>query len=788
MTQRRIRLSLFLFLFLPALFLPKATLAQSNNPEAEPAMPAQAAEALRAALFQSQFNITSEPAAAQAQLAQAVTLYQGSWTAPLVEGAPTADQRVREGLTAAQAAVESGDAVALAVARTQVWTGLLDGAQQLVVQAANVGEVETAQQWLAVREFRHATRFSRPNADATLALAGLRNGTLALEEALTAVQADLLDTYQARMTEALHDLTAADEQGFAMRRAEHAALAQGYFTILLPAYQDQRDAATATAASAAFAALTDAAQSGQPLATATAKVTEALSGFRAAPLNPAEQQRRAGQLLRFLALVPVEYGRGVRNGVVTTDLEIREAITFRSGAEAAFRDLETLLAASDPDQTAAAAALFGELDEHLSAAGAHTTVADPAAIQATTDQLLALLQSIMPAAWLQGDRNADFDVIATALDGMETAVREGQYALAESARLEAYAILESGPEAKLTAFAPQMVTPIEDLFWYGQGEQKGLAYLIGQEAAASEIAASRQALNVQLAEAQRLVSGDVAPAAIMSNAALIVFREGLEAVLILASLLASLRIGTRRHLRAPLWVGAGMALLATALTWVLARTALTAMARYGERLEAVVSLIAVAVLLLIMNWFFHELYWTGWMANFHSQKHRLVKQSAGQFIGLLLLGFSSIYREGFETVLFLQALVLDAGNAVVLGGVAIGLAATAVIGWLVFGLQARLPHKKMLIATGILIGVVLLMMVGNTVHVLQVVGWLPIHPIRWLTLPYWSGMWLGIYATWEGIGLQVAAGTFVIGSYFLAEHLQKRKHAQAMARHATAAT
>lgn len=611
---------------------------------------------------------------------------------------------------------------------------------------------------------------------------------MTVDDTLTALSADLLDTYQARLTEALHDLTAADQQGFAMRRAEHAALAQGYFAILRPAYQEQRGSEAASKASAAFAALTTATQDGQVIATAATEVNTALEGFRAAPLSPAEQRRRAGQLLRFLSLVPVEYGRGVHDGIVTTDLEIREAITFRSGAEAAFRDLETLLAAQDAAQTATAAALLSQLDQQLTQAGAHTQVADPATVQATTDQLVAVLQAVMPIEWRQGDSNADFDVIASALDQMEAAARDGQYDLAESARLEAYAILESGPEAKLTAFAPQMVTPIEDLFWYGQGEQKGLAYLISQKASDREIAASRQALSLELAEAQRLVTGDVAPAAIMSNAALIVFREGLEAVLILASLLASLRMGTRRHLRTPLWVGAGVALLASALTWLLARTMLTALARYGERLEAVVSLIAVAVLLLILNWFFHEMYWTGWMANFHQQKHRLVQQGAGQFIGLLVLGFSSIYREGFETVLFLQALVLDAGNTVVLAGVAIGLAATAVVGWLVFGLQARLPHKKMLIATGVLIGAVLLMMVGNTVHVLQVVGWLPIHPLGWVTFPYWSGMWLGLYATWEGIGLQLAAGTFVIGSYFLAERLQKRKHAQAVARHVPAAT
>ena len=64
---------------------------------------------------------------------------------------------------------------------------------------------------------------------------------------------------------------------------------------------------------------------------------------------------------------------------------------------------------------------------------------------------------------------------------------------------------------------------------------------------------------------------------------------------------------------------------------------------------------------------------------------------------------------------------------------------------------------------------VLLAMVGNTVHVMQSVGWLPITPIQGVYLPFWVGQWFGVFATWQGIILQVIAGVFVIGSYFLAE-------------------
>ncbi len=90
-------------------------------------------------------------------------------------------------------------------------------------------------------------------------------------------------------------------------------------------------------------------------------------------------------------------------------------------------------------------------------------------------------------------------------------------------------------------------------------------------------------------------------------------------------------------------------------------------------------------------------------------------------------------------------------------------------------LERKLPHKKMLIATGLMITWVLIVLVGQTVQVMEKVGWLPVTPIEGLHLPYWSGVWFGLYPTWEGILAQTAAATFVIGSYFAAEHLRRRK-------------
>jgi high-affinity iron transporter len=60
---------------------------------------------------------------------------------------------------------------------------------------------------------------------------------------------------------------------------------------------------------------------------------------------------------------------------------------------------------------------------------------------------------------------------------------------------------------------------------------------------------------------------------------------------------------------------------------------------------------------------------------------------------------------------------------------------------------------------------------------MQVIGWLPITPIQGVFIPYWMGQWFGLFATWQGILLQIVALIVVIGSYFLAEY-QTKQHRQ----------
>jgi high-affinity iron transporter len=187
-------------------------------------------------------------------------------------------------------------------------------------------------------------------------------------------------------------------------------------------------------------------------------------------------------------------------------------------------------------------------------------------------------------------------------------------------------------------------------------------------------------------------------------------------------------------------------------------------------------LLAVIVLLVVMNWFFHKVYWGGWIC-FHNKRKRELQAGAKNsqitkrslLWGLGLLGFSSLYREGFEVVLFLQSYYLKMGWKPVLFGSVLGLIFSGLVGVLTFVAHRRLPYRKMLVLTGTLLGVVLLVMVGEQAQEMQLAHWIPTTKIDWLSgIPDWAGVWFSVYPTVETLVAQFLAALVVVGSYFLA--------------------
>ncbi len=266
--------------------------------------------------------------------------------------------------------------------------------------------------------------------------------------------------------------------------------------------------------------------------------------------------------------------------------------------------------------------------------------------------------------------------------------------------------------------------------------------------------------------------------AVVLDSALLVFREGLETILVLAAVTASM-VGATRVYRRPIALGAGAGFLASVATWFLAAWVLGQLGAGGLAVQAATGLLAVIVLLVVMNWFFHKVYWTGWIQNRNKHKRALLSRDGvdrrrATIWGLIALGLTSVYREGFEIVLFLQNLRLSYGAGTVLEGVALGLALTALVGGITFFAHRHLPYKRMLVLTGVMLGVVLIVMVGESVQEMQLAGWLPETAVA-LSIPGWVGLWFAVFPTVEGLLAQVLAAGLVLGSYFGAEYWRVKR-------------
>ena len=262
-------------------------------------------------------------------------------------------------------------------------------------------------------------------------------------------------------------------------------------------------------------------------------------------------------------------------------------------------------------------------------------------------------------------------------------------------------------------------------------------------------------------------------AAILS-CGILVFREGLEAILVLSAITATVMKKKQSNYGKGISVGAGLGIIATIVTWFLVVAILSDINLPELDIQAATGLLAIVVLLVVMNWFFHKIYWTGWITN-HTKRGRNLLESSNNsyymFRGLVLLGFTAIYREGFEIVLFLQQLRLRDGNTIVLAGALIGTALTAIVAVLTFAAHKHLPYKKMLVFTGVLLGVVLLVMVGESIQEMQQANWIPTSHIN-ISLPQWLGMWFAVFPNWQGLLAQAAAVLIVLGSYLSVEHMK----------------
>ena len=463
-------------------------LAAAGPAAAAPAEPWRAAAEVRDGLFDAQSALLLDERGADRHVEHAADAYAGPLRTVLRRADPAAHREILGGL---RRAARAETPIALAAVRGTVQAALFRGALAATLAAIERRDVPAARSWLLLREFRTPTRYTRPGADATLALRALERRRTSTGAARLAVVKDVLDATQGRARERVDELARLGERGFATRRAEVAAQLAGAWKMLAPRYGRERGPLAARAATRAFAQLRRAALASDEAGVERLQkaVAAALSSFTAAPLTDTEQARRANQLLRFVALIAVEYDHGVEDGRVTIPFEIQEGLAFSKAARAAFMDLQGTLTQLDRRATVASAERLGALDSILRSAQVRPRpVPSVNDVKARVEALEEQLGAVFPDEWEKASDEGDFDLIQISLDRLEQQVAAGQYRQAEQTRIELYAILEFGPERRLVVFDPGLVASLEGLIWFGHDGRPGLAELVSGRAPRKEYA------------------------------------------------------------------------------------------------------------------------------------------------------------------------------------------------------------------------------------------------------------------------------------------------------------
>lgn len=230
-----------------------------------------------------------------------------------------------------------------------------------------------------------------------------------------------------------------------------------------------------------------------------------------------------------------------------------------------------------------------------------------------------------------------------------------------------------------------------------------------------------------------------------SNAFAIIVREGLEAALILAAILALLRMTGAVEAIRYIHLGWILALVSGFLTWALAQTVLTFSGSHRESMEGVTTVMAAIVLFYVGYWLHTKAEARKWQKFIHDKVHGAL--SGRRILALIGVSFFAVYREAFEVVLFYQVLWLQSPNThqPVIWGFLAGAAALSLMVFALLRLGLKIPIKYFFGATGSLLYLLAFVFVGQGVKELQAAGWFSVTPLRF---PPPVGP-LGLYPTLE---------------------------------------
>ena len=234
------------------------------------------------------------------------------------------------------------------------------------------------------------------------------------------------------------------------------------------------------------------------------------------------------------------------------------------------------------------------------------------------------------------------------------------------------------------------------------------------------------------------------------NSALIILREGLEAALILAAILAMLKVMGATQATRYIHLGWILALVAGGLTWLLTQTIVTVTGQHRESMEGFISVFAAVALFYVGYWLHTRSEARKWHDFIQDKVKNVISNK--KLFGLMGISFFAVYREAFEIVLFYQALWLqnEPGHGAIIWGFVAGLFALSLVTFAILKLGLKIPLKYFFGATGTLLYIMAFIFAGNGINTLQAAGLISSTPLTFVPqVPL-----LGIYPTLQTLAAQ----------------------------------
>lgn len=239
--------------------------------------------------------------------------------------------------------------------------------------------------------------------------------------------------------------------------------------------------------------------------------------------------------------------------------------------------------------------------------------------------------------------------------------------------------------------------------------------------------------------------------AVFTSAFFILLREGLEALLIVAALLAFLVRTKRRDALVYIHVGWVSAVVLGLITWWASITFIDISGTSREITEGVAAIVATVILFYVGFWMHDKSSAVKWKKFIDDSMDKAM--SSGTLWTLTGLSFIAVYREAFETILFYQALWVQSGESthnMALGGFLTAVASLLVVSLLIMRYSIRLPLRQFFAFTGGLMFLLAIIFAGKGIAALQEAGMIMSSPVNFIRVDL-----LGIYPNIQGLLLQL---------------------------------